>query len=78
MINASRIRAVGVALVLAGCSGGPLPAITAGPDPADPRVGGAAPAYVPVTAGTVNHQPVEPKAWRDMNERVAPRTGRAP
>jgi len=80
----SRIRAVrmpltamGCALALAGC-GAPLPSITLGPDPADPRVGSAPAPYTPVTAGTVNYQPVEPKAWRDMNERVTPRAGRSP
>ena len=81
MTDELRIRAIlGCALMLAvaGCSGATLPEITAGPDPADARAGGAPQPYTPVTAGTLNHQPVEPKAWRDMNDRVAPRTGRAP
>ena len=72
-----RLAALGCALALAGCGGAPLPSITTGPDPADPRVASPAAGYAPATAGTVNHQPVEPKAWRDMNERVAPRAGRA-
>ena len=64
-----------LASTLAAC-GAPPPAITSGPDPAD--AGGAAPAaaYAPVTAGTVDHRPVEPKSWREMNERVAPGAGR--
>jgi hypothetical protein len=28
--------------------------------------------YLPVTAGTVDHQPVNPRPWGDVNERVAP------
>lgn len=81
-IRAARTRrlAVGCALALAvtGCAAVPLPTITSGPDPADVRSVSPQPGYTPVTAGTVNHQPVEPKAWRDMNERVAPRAGRSP
>lgn len=29
-------------------------------------------AYVPVTAGTADYRPVEPKPWGDVNQRVAP------
>lgn len=29
-------------------------------------------AYVPVTAGTVDHQPVTPRPWGEVNDRVAP------
>ena len=73
------LSAMGIALALAsaGCSATP-PTITSGPDPADARAGGPSASYTPVTAGTMNHQPVEPKTWRDMNDRVAPRTGRTP
>jgi hypothetical protein len=73
-----RLAAIGCALTLAGCDGAPLPVITSGPDAADPRTAGRAATYTPVTAGTVHHQPVEPKSWRDMNERVAPRAGGSP
>lgn len=78
-IRATRrwLAALSCALALAGC-GAQLPVITSGPDAADPRAAGRTAAYTPVTAGTVNHQPVEPKAWRDMNDRVAPGAGRAP
>jgi hypothetical protein len=72
------LAAMGCALALAACDGAPLPVITSGPDAADPRAAARAAPYTPVTAGTVNHQPVEPKAWRDMNDRVAPRAGGTP
>jgi len=63
------------ALVLGGCASA-LPAPFVGPNPADSTAPVAAPTYVPVTAGTVDYRPVEPAAWRSLNERVAPR--RAP
>lgn len=80
LIRATRrwLAAMGCALALAGCGGTPLPVITSGADAADPRAAGRPATYAPVTAGTVNHQPVEPKAWRDMNDRVAPRAGGSP
>lgn len=81
-IRAARRRRLALScalvLALAGCGGAPPPTITAGPNPADPGAVIVAAPYVPVMAGTVNHQPVEPKPWRDMNERVAPRGGRTP
>ena len=73
-----RLLAVGCTLALAGCGNASLPALTSGPDPADPRAGRSSADYTPVTAGTMGHQPVEPKPWRDMNERVAPRRGGTP
>ncbi len=73
-----RLAALGCALALAGCGGAPLPSITSGPDPADPRIGSSPSGYTPVTSGTVNHRPVELKSWREQNERVAPRAGRSP
>ena len=78
-IRATRrwLAALSSALALAGCAA-PLPVITAGPDGADSRAAGRAAPYTSVTSGTVNHQPVEPKAWRDMNDRVAPGAGRTP
>lgn len=69
---------MGCALALAGCGNASLPAITSGPDPADPRAGRSSADDTPVTAGTVLHQPVEPRPWREMNERVAPRRGGSP
>lgn len=81
-IRAARRRplAMGCAFMLAvaGCSGAPLPTVTASPDPADAQAGGPPAGYSPVTSGTVSHQPVEIKPWRAMNDRVAPRAGRTP
>lgn len=54
------------------------PVIHSGPDPADGKSAVMPTAYKAVTAGTANYQPVEPKSWREMNERVAPRVGRSP
>ncbi|QQS15023.1 MAG: hypothetical protein IPK81_09010 [Rhodospirillales bacterium] len=69
------VVAAALALTLAGCAT-PPPRITDGPDPADATTAAPAAAYIPVTAGTVDHRPVEPKSWREMNERVAPGAGR--
>lgn len=63
--------------LLAGCAS-PLPILQTGPDPADPASPAAPSPYEPVTAGTADHRPVEPKSWLDMNERVAPGDGRTP
>lgn len=77
-ITRRRLAAMGCALALSGCGGAPLPVLTSGPDPANPRATARTAPYLPVTSGTVNHQPVEPRAWRDMNDRVAPGAGRTP
>lgn len=61
----------------AGCAQSPLPVLHSGANPDDAKSGAAPAAYRPVTAGTVSHQPVEPKPWRDMNDRVAPGAGRS-
>lgn len=76
-IRAARGRwlAIGSMLALAGCGGASLPTVTSGPDAADPRAVAMPATYSPVTSGTVNHQPVAPASWRDMNDRVAPRPG---
>lgn len=58
-------------LALAGCAG-PLPVVQSGPDPADGRSPVVGVTYVPVTAGNHDYRPVEPKTWREQNERVAP------
>lgn len=65
------------AIGLAGCAS-PLPTPQTGADPADPTVSVSAPVYVPVTAGTADYRPVEPKPWRDLNDRVAPGARRTP
>lgn len=74
-----RLLAVGWALPLigAGCASTKLPSLVSGPDPSDAQARAPAAPYTSVTAGTVDHQPVEPKPWREMNDRVAPRGGRA-
>ena len=62
---------------IAGCTPS-LPVIHSGPDPSDGKSAVTPTAYKSVIAGTANYQPVEPKSWREMNERVAPRTGQSP
>lgn len=59
-----------VAVILSACSGPPL--IEAGPSPSDASAWVPAQRYVPVTAGTIDYRPVEPKPWIERNERVAP------
>jgi hypothetical protein len=39
---------------------------------ADPLAPVPAVGAAPVMAGTVDHQPVDPRPWGDVNERVAP------
>jgi hypothetical protein len=62
-----------LAAILSACSG--PPAIEAGRDPADANAWAPSSRYVPVTAGTVDYRPVDPKPWTERNERVAPKTG---
>ena len=62
--------------VIAGCTQS-LPVIHSGPDPADGKSAVVPTVYKSVTAGTANYRPVEPKSWREMNERVAPRPGQS-
>ncbi|MFD2029133.1 hypothetical protein ACFSKM_00070 [Ancylobacter dichloromethanicus] len=61
------------AVILSACSG--PPAIEAGLSPSDAGSWVPAQRYVPVTAGTVDYQPVDPKPWIERNERVAPTQG---
>ncbi len=58
--------------LLAGCASAPLPVIQSGADPTDPDQTTSQPQYVPVTAGTVDYRPVQPKPWLEQNERVTP------
>jgi len=62
-----------VVAVLSGCSGPPV--IEAGADPADASSRVKALRYRPVTAGTLDYRPVEPKPWAQRNELVTPRKG---
>lgn len=69
---ALRFAAIGVLAALAqGCS-----AMTAaplgGPDPSDPAVPVAAVGYRSTVGSYVRQRPVEPRSWREQNERVAP------
>ncbi|MGA0531206.1 hypothetical protein [Hansschlegelia sp. KR7-227] len=59
------------ALLLAGCSA-PLPSPVAGDDPRDPSVSVPAVRRSSVTAGAVDHRPVEPKPWLEQNKGVSP------
>ena len=61
------------AVILSACSG--PPAIESAANPSD--AGSPVPTlrYVPVTAGTVDYRPVDPRPWTERNERVAPKTG---
>jgi hypothetical protein len=43
-----------------------------GPDPADARVSVRATSYRSTFGAYVSERPVEPSAWRDLNERVTP------
>jgi hypothetical protein len=62
-----------MAVILSACSG--PPAIEVGPNPSDAHARVPSSRYVPVTAGTVDYRPVDPKPWTERNERVAPGTG---
>lgn len=62
---------VAATIALAGCAS-PLPTALTGPDPANSTAPVLEPRYVPVTVGTVDYRPVEPRSWRGLNERVAP------
>ena len=70
------LAAVGLlALVLQGCS-----ASTAspwrGPDPSDASVRVAPAGYRSTMGAYVSQRPVEPRPWREQNERVAPQPKR--
>lgn len=62
-----------VAISLSGCSA--WPNLDAVRDPSDPTVKVSRQRYVPVIAGTVDYQPVQPKSWIDSNQRVVPKSG---
>lgn len=60
-----------LALLLQACAA-PPPAPFAGPDPADPSVRVPPAAYRSATGSYRSQRPVEPAAWDEQNERVAP------
>lgn len=57
--------------LLAGCSAASAPML-AQADPADAGASVRPVAYRPVTAGYESQRPVEPRPWREQNDRVAP------
>lgn len=61
------------AVVLAACAPSPLPDIVSGADPSTSSAPVKPVGYVPVTAGTVDYRPVEPKPWTEQNQEVAPK-----
>jgi hypothetical protein len=62
-----------LAVIVSACSSPPV--ILAGADPADPssRVPGSR--YMPVTSGTLDYRPIDPKPWVEQNQGVAPKSG---
>jgi len=66
-----------LALAVAACNSPPLLELSPS-DPASPEAPITAQPYRPVMAGTVAHEPVGLKPWRELNERVAPGAGRSP
>lgn len=59
---------------LAACAAPPLPELSP-VDASSPEAPTVATPYQPVMSGTAPHQPVGLKPWRELNDRVAPRTG---
>jgi len=47
-----------------------------GPDPSDPSVRVAPASYRSTVGSYVSQRPVEPRPWREQNERVAPQLKR--
>jgi hypothetical protein len=70
--DALRLAAAALLIALVqGCT-----AITAspvsGPDPSDPNARVRPVSYRSAIAGYASQRPVEPRSWREQNERVAP------
>lgn len=63
---------VAAALLVASCSWTPPSAPFAGPDPADPAASVRPVTDVSVRGAYESFRPVEPRAWRERNERVGP------
>jgi hypothetical protein len=60
-----------LALLIAGCAAAP-PQSFGGPDPSDSDVRVPAVRYRSTLGPFTSQRPVEPTAWREQNERVAP------
>lgn len=61
---------VAAAAMLSACAAEPPGSATLAV--ADPLAPVPPVAAVPVMAGTVDHRPVDPRPWADVNQRVAP------
>ena len=68
---------IALALGAAACSSPPLPEPSAS-GAASPEAPTVAAPYQPVMAGTAAHAPVGLMAWKELNERGGPGTGRSP
>ncbi|WP_419953321.1 hypothetical protein [Methylobacterium sp.] len=73
MFKLPRPAALAAVLPLAACvpAGGPERLVM----PADPTVAVRSPRYSSVTAGVKRFDVVDPKDWRELNRRVAPKPG---
>jgi hypothetical protein len=73
-----RLAPLASAALLGACAGA-LPSVpSAAGDPADPLAAVPAIRYQPVTAGTVDHRPVEPKPWGTRKDQINPATRGTP
>ena len=69
---APAIAPAALVLVLSGCSWTPPSAPFAGADPADPAAPVRPVTDVSVRGAYQSFRPVEPRGWRERNERVGP------
>ncbi|MBP0578543.1 hypothetical protein J8I29_04400 [Labrys sp. LIt4] len=60
-----------LAVALSACA--PPPKLAVGPDPSNPDTPVPRLHYTPVTSGTLDFRPVEPRPWVERNDRVAPK-----
>lgn len=69
-----KLIAIALALLVAACT--PISQSNVGPDPADPSVRVPSARYESALGGYLSRRPVEPRPWREQNERVTPRPER--
>jgi hypothetical protein len=70
------LAAIGLlTLVMQACSAGTA-SPWRGPDPSDPSVRVSPAGYRSTVGAYVSQRPVEPRPWREQNERVAPQPKR--
>ena len=65
------LAALALSVLASGCAGAPATPF-AGVDPADPAAPSKPAGYRSTIGPYVRQRPVEPKPWREQNERVAP------